>query len=132
MVITDIEQIDRMAEEVLGAGKGVVSLDIKDYALIKRWSASLTAYKIEIPEIGEEHFAVLEEVMKEVCAGNECRIIMHLCCPKTMTITVRQMELLIGFVNRTVQDVVEFVWGISEHESDYDGITVLFIVGSKK
>ena len=31
MIITDIKQIDRIAEDTFGKTKGVVSIDMKDY-----------------------------------------------------------------------------------------------------
>ena len=34
MIITDIAQIDRIAEETFGTTKGIVSVDMNDYQLI--------------------------------------------------------------------------------------------------
>ena len=36
MIITDIKQIDRIAEETFGNTKGIISVDMKDYAFIKK------------------------------------------------------------------------------------------------
>ena len=41
MIITDIKQIDRIAEVTFGKTKGIVSVDMKDYAFIKEHSESL-------------------------------------------------------------------------------------------
>ncbi len=46
MIITDIAQIDRIAEETFGVKKGIVSVDMKDYAFIKKHSQSLKVIKV--------------------------------------------------------------------------------------
>lgn len=55
MIITDIKQIDRIAEETFGNTKGIISVDMKDYAFIKKQSSSLKAIKLDISEITKGH-----------------------------------------------------------------------------
>ena len=40
MIITDIDQIDRIVEDVLGSVRSSISVDMKDYAFIKEQSSS--------------------------------------------------------------------------------------------
>ena len=58
MIITDITQIDHMVEELLASTKGVISVDMRDYALIKDNSSSLKAVKVELSEMSEESVGV--------------------------------------------------------------------------
>ena len=54
MIITDIKQIDCIAEETFGKTKGIVSVDMKDYAFIKEHSESLKVIKFEVPALTED------------------------------------------------------------------------------
>lgn len=48
MIITDIKQIDRIVEDVLGSVRSSIAVDMKDYACIKEQSSLLKAVKVEI------------------------------------------------------------------------------------
>ena len=53
MIITDIAQIDRIAEKTFGTTKGIVSVDMNDYIFIKEHSESLKMIKLEVPSLTE-------------------------------------------------------------------------------
>lgn len=71
MIITDIKQIDRIAEETFGNTKGIISVDMKDYAFIKKQSSSLKAIKLDISEITKRTLTVLHDALNEICMHNE-------------------------------------------------------------
>lgn len=69
MIITDIKQIDRIAEETFGKTKGIVSVDMKDYAFVKEHSKSLKMVRLEMSAFTEDIVRSLDEVILE--AGKE-------------------------------------------------------------
>lgn len=69
MIITDIKQIDRIAEDTFGKTKGIVSVDMKDYAFIKEHSESLKVIKFEVPALTEDVVRSLDDAI--VKAGKE-------------------------------------------------------------
>ena len=54
MIITDIKQIDRIAEETFGEAKGIISVDMRDYAFIKENSESLKVIKLGVSALTED------------------------------------------------------------------------------
>ena len=61
MIITDIKQIDRIAEETFGEAKGIISVDMRDYAFIKENSESLKVIKLGVSALTEDVVRSLDE-----------------------------------------------------------------------
>lgn len=134
MIITDIKQIDRIAEETFGNTKGIVSVDMKDYAFIKEHSSSLKAIKIEMSEMSEmseESFVELDKVLKEVCGGKDCTILLYISgnsiASETNAITMEQLQLFNNSIDKYVTDNSDIIWGIGENAKENNEI--LIIVG---
>lgn len=134
MIITEVSKIDRMVEEILGTTKGVISVDMKDYALIKDNSSSLKAIKVEIPEMSEESIGDLDQALTDTCGDEECNILLYIATLKSTEnpITVEQMQLFGNPLDRYVADSAHIIWGLGEYESGYDGVTILIVVGDSK
>lgn len=128
MIITDIKQIDRIAEEAFGNTKGIISVDMKDYAFIKKQSSSLKAIKLDISEITKRTLTVLDDALNEICMHNECNLIMYINAGGNV-ITVEQMELIHISIETNVPENSNIVWGMGENINDSDGFTILIIVG---
>ena len=131
MIITEVSLIDRMVEEILGTTKGVISVDMKDYALIKDNSSSLKAIKVEIPEMSEESIGDLDQALVDTCGDKECNILLYIATLKSTQnpITVEQMQLFGNSLDKYVSDSAHIIWGLGEYESGYDGVTILIVVG---
>ena len=131
MIITDIKQIDCIAEETFGKTKGIVSVDMKDYAFIKEHSSSLKAIKIEMSEISEESFVELDKVLKEVCGGKDCNILLYISgnsiASETNAITMEHLQLFNNSIDKYVTDNSDIIWGIGENAKENNEI--LIIVG---
>lgn len=134
MIITDVSQIDRMVEELLGSTKGIISVDMKDYGLIKDSSSSLKAVKVEIPEMSEESIGVLDQALADTCGDEECNILLYIATLKSTEhpITVEQMQFFGNSLDKYVADSANIIWGLGEYESGYDGVTILVVVGDSK
>lgn len=134
MIITDITQIDHMVEELLASTKGVISVDMRDYALIKDNSSSLKAVKVELSEMSEESIGVLDQALVDTCGDEECNILLYLSTLKSTEkpLTVEQMQFLGNSLDRYVADSANIIWGLGEYESGYDGVTILLVVGDSK
>ena len=128
MIITDIKQIDRIAEETFGNTKGIISVDMKDYAFIKKQSSSLKAIKLDISEITKRTLTVLDDALNENCMHNECNLIMYINAGGNV-ITVEQMELIHISIETNVPENSNIVWGMGENINDSGGFTILIIVG---
>ena len=133
MVITDIEQIDAIAAEMFGKGKGFVSVDMGDYSSVKVHSSLLKAVKVVVPQIKAGTLTALDNELKSVCTRNVCNLLMYIqgkeikCGEKA--ITVNQLQLLQEIIDRNVSDDTEVIWGMGEGMSVDDDITILFVVG---
>lgn len=133
MIITDIKQIDCIAEETFGKTKGIVSVDMKDYAFIKKHSSSLIAIKIEMSEISEESFVELDKVLKEVCGGKDCNILLYISgnsiASETNVITMEHLQLFNNSIDKYVTDNSDIIWGIGGNAKENNEISTLIIVG---
>lgn len=133
MIITDIKQIDRIAEDTFGKTKGIVSVDMKDYAFIKEHSSSLKAIKIEMSEISEESFVELDKVLKEVCGGKDCNILLYISgnsiAFEANAITMEHLQLFNNSIDKYVTDNSDIIWGIGENAKENNEISTLIIVG---
>ena len=78
MIITDIKQIDCIAEETFGKAKGIVSVDMKDYAFIKEHSESLKAIKFEEPVLTEDVVRSFDEAIIEAGKENVSNVLLYI------------------------------------------------------
>lgn len=133
MIITDVKQIDRIAEEAFGKTKGIISVDMTDYTFIKEHSSSLKAIKIEMSEISEESFVELDKALEEVCGYKDCNILLYISGNSldsaTNAITMDQLQLFAKSIEKYVTDNSNIIWGIGENTKVNNEITTLIIVG---
>lgn len=131
MIITDINQIDRIVEDVLGSVRSSISVDMKDYVFIKDQSSSLKATKVVIPKITEETLTAFDEALAEICNGQECNVLLHISgCGENFTdMTIEQMQMLHNSLEWNIAEDASIIWGLGEYESGQDGIMILVIVG---
>ena len=133
MIITDVKQIDRIAEETFGKTKGIISVDMTDYTFIKEHSSSLKAIKIEMSEISEESFVELDKALEEVCGYKDCNILLYISGNSldsgTNAITMDQLQLFAKSIEKYVTENSNIIWGIGENTKVNNEITTLIIVG---
>ena len=64
MIITDIEQIDNMAEQMCGHVPNLIAIDMNDYNRLKSSSSYLNATQIQMPCFLHEGLGQFEQAIK--------------------------------------------------------------------
>ena len=155
MIITDITQIDNMAEQMFGHSPNFIAIDMNDYNRIKSSSSYLTATSIEMPRTittGIEHFkqAIREfnaegvnQILLQVCSVSSALEVQHIrfeeMCMilnaveehfKQRDVIEKQTLYVDSFVDKSISQKVNIVWGLSNRKSgDANGYEVNIIVG---
>ena len=78
MIITDITQIDNMAEQMFYHNPNFIAIDMNDYNRIKSSSSYLAATSVEMPRIttGIEHF---QQAITEFQVEGVNQILLQIC-----------------------------------------------------
>ena len=64
MIITDIEQIDNLAEQMCGYNPNLIAIDMNDYNRLKSSSSFLNATQIQMPRFLHEGLGQFEQAIK--------------------------------------------------------------------
>ena len=155
MIITDIEQIDSMAEQMFGYTPDFITVDMNDYNRLRSSSSYLYANRIEIPRLitsGMEHF---KQAIKEFRAEGVNQILLQVCgvssTLEVQPISFREMCMILNaveehfeqrddvepqtqhttsFADKSISQKVNIVWGVSDRTSDQtNGYEVYIIAG---
>lgn len=135
MIITDIAQIDRIAEETFGTTKGIVSVDMKDYAFIKEHSESLKVIKFEVPALTEDVVRSLDDAIIEAGKENAGNVLLYIkgngSDAGIRAVTIEQFNMFIEALNKHLE-TANIIWGMGDDEENRDNISILIILGYGK
>ena len=135
MIITDIKQIDCIAEETFGNTKGIVSVDMKDYAFVKEHSESLKAIKFEVPALTEDVGRSLDEVIIEAGKENVSNVFIYIKGKGSdagiRAVTIEQFNMFIEAFNRHLE-TANIIWGMGDDNECVENISILIILGYGK
>ena len=135
MIITDIAQIDRIAEETFGTTKGIVSVDMNDYKFIKEHSESLKMIKLEVPSLTEDVVHSLDEAIDDVGKENVCYVLLYIkgngCDAGIRAVTVEQFNMFIEAFNKYLE-TANIIWGMGDDNESAENISILIILGYGK
>ena len=135
MIITDIAQIDRIAEETFGTTKGIVPVDMNDYKFIKEHSESLKMIKLEVPSLTEDVVHSLDEAIDDVGKENVCNVLLYIkgngSDAGIRAVTVEQFNMLIEAFNKHLE-TANIIWGMGDDEENRENISILIILGYGK
>ena len=135
MIITDIAQIDRIAEETFGTTKGIVSVDMNDYKFIKEHSESLKMIKLEVPSLTEDVVHSLDEAIDDVGKENVCNVLLYIkgngSDAGIRAITVEQFNMFIEAFNKHLE-TANIIWGMGDDNESAENISILIILGYGK
>ena len=135
MIITDIAQIDRIAEETFGTTKGVVSVDMNDYKFIKEHSESLKMIKFEVPSLTEDVVHSLDEAIDDVGKENVCNVLLYIrgngSDAGIRAVTVEQFNMFIEAFNKHLE-TANIIWGMGDDNESAENISILIILGYGK
>ncbi len=135
MIITDIKQIDCIAEETFGKTKGIVSVDMKDYAFIKEHSESLKVIKFEVPALTEDVVRSLDDAIVEAGKENVSNILLYVkgngSDAGIRAVTIEQFNIFIKALNKHLE-TANIIWGMGDDEENRENISILIILGYGK
>ena len=135
MIITDIKQIDRIAEETFGKTKGIVSVDMKDYAFIKEHSESLKVIKFEVPALTEDVVRSLDDAIIEAGKENVSNVLLYIkgngSDAGIRAVTIEQFNMFIEALNKHLE-TANIIWGMGVDEENRENISILIILGYDK
>ena len=135
MIITDIAQIDRIAEETFGTTKGIVSVDMNDYKFIKEHSESLKMIKLEVPSLTEDVVHSLDEAIDDVGKENVCNVLLYIkgngSDAGIRAVTVEQFNMFIEVFNKHLE-TANIIWGMGDDNESAENISILIILGYGK
>ena len=135
MIITDIKQIDRIAEETFGKTKGIVSVDMKDYAFIKEHSEYLKTIRLDVPALTEDVVRSFDEAIVEVGKENVSNVLLYIKGNGSdvgiRTVTVEQFNMFIEAFNRHLE-TANIIWGMGDDNESDKNISILIILGYGK
>ena len=132
MIITDIKQIDCIAEETLGKTKGIVSVDMKHYSFIKGHSETLKAIILEVPALAEDIMHSLDEAITEAGKENVSNILLYIKSNGSdagiRAVTVEMFNMFIDAFNKHIGPA-NIIWGLGNNNKNKESITVLILLG---
>ena len=135
MIITDIKQIDCIAEETFGKTKGIVSVDMKDYAFIKEHSESLKVIKFEVPALTEDVVRSLDDAIIEAGKENVSNVLLYIkgngSDAGIRAVTIEQFNMFIETLNKHLE-TANIIWGMGDDEENRENISILIILGYDK
>ena len=135
MIITDIKQIDCIAEETFGKTKGIVSVDMKDYAFIKEHSESLKVIKFEVPALTEDVVRSLDDAIIEAGKENVSNVLLYIkgngSDAGIRAVTIEQFNMFIEALNKHLE-TANIIWGMGDDEENRENISILIILGYGK
>jgi len=135
MIITDIKQIDCIAEETFGKTNGIVSVDMKDYAFIKEHSESLKVIKFEVPALTEDVVRSLDDAIIEAGKENVSNVLLYIkgngSDAGIRAVTIEQFNMFIETLNKHLE-TANIIWGMGDDEENRENISILIILGYDK
>ena len=135
MIITDIAQIDRLAEETFGEAKGIISVDMKDYAFIKDHSESLKAIKFEVSALTEDVLRSLDDAIIEAGKEDVSNVLLYIkgngSDAGIRAVTIEQFNMFIKALNKHLE-TANIIWGMGDDEENRENISILIILGYGK
>ena len=135
MIITDIKHIDCIAEETFGKTKGIVSVDMKDYAFIKEHSESLKVIKFEVPALTEDVVRSFDDAIVEVGKENVSNILLYIkgngSDAGIRAVTIEQFNMFIEALNKHLE-TASIIWGMGDDNECVNNISILIILGYGK
>lgn len=135
MIITDIKQIDYIAEETFGKTKGIVSVDMKDYAFIKEHSESLKVIKFEVLALTEYVVRSLDDAIVEAGKETVSNVLLYIkgngSDAGIRAVTIEQFNMFIEALNKHLE-TANIIWGMGDNEENRENISILIILGYGK
>lgn len=129
MIITDLTTIERLAEEAY-ANHPIFSVDLADYANLKRASDYIKAAKLETSSLTKECSDKLSLLIQDMGTDGMEEVILHITCNGNYSenIASQGINMLVQLTQDFIPEVC-VLYGISTKDSDESSYTILLLVG---
>ena len=155
MIITDMAQIDNMAEQMCGHVPNLIAIDMDDYNSLKAGSSYLNAVQIQMTCFLHEGIEQFKQAIKEFKTEGAHQVLLQICSIssalevheirlKEMCMILKVIEehfgknqiaekLVLNVTSALDKDFcknVDIIWGLSHRKSaEIDGCEINVIVG---
>lgn len=133
MIITEINKIDTLVECLIKTSKGIVSVDINDYKLVKTSSSSIKAIELELSELSDATIGSLDDAMLEAGCAGVGNILLCVSGVRSgegaNSLTLGKMRMLVEHIQANVGGSANIIWGASDCEESGETIKVVLILG---
>ena len=135
MIITDITQIDNMAERMFRQTPNLIVVDINDYNRVKRNSTVLNAASVKLPFALNDGINIFIDTIHEFSKQDANQVLLHISgvsgSLETENITLNEINVMLGVIEEYFGNV-DIIWGLSDRKDvDTNSYEINVIVGYK-
>lgn len=135
MIITDITQIDNMAERMFRQTPNLIVVDINDYNRVKRNSTVLNAASVKLPFALKDGINIFIDTIHEFSKQDVNQVLLHISgvsgSLETENITLNEINVMLGVIEEYFGNV-DIIWGLSDRKDvDTNSYEINVIVGYK-
>lgn len=113
MILTEIEKIDSLVEEVLGYESCFIRVDRNDYESVKRGAATLKAVTVRGRGVDEGLLERLDSELEQVGRADIGRIFLSIGCSSVDDVSYDDAMSVLKIIENGVEHP-NIVWGIGE------------------
>lgn len=135
MIITDITQIDNIAERMFSQAPNLIVVDINDYNRVKRNSTVLNAASVKLPYALKDGINIVIDTIQEFRKQDAHQVLLHISgvsgSLETENITLNEINVMLGVIEEYFGNV-DIIWGLSDRKDvDTNSYEINVIVGYK-
>ena len=135
MIITDITQIDNIAERMFSQAPNLIVVDINDYNRVKRNSTVLNAASVKLPYALKDGINIVIDTIQEFRKQDANQVLLHISgvsgSLETENITLNEINVMLGVIEEYFGNV-DIIWGLSDRKDvDTNSCEINVIVGYK-
>ena len=135
MIITDITQIDNIAERMFSQAPNLIVVDINDYNRVKRNSTVLNAASVKLPYALKDGINIVIDTIQEFRKQDANQVLLHISgvsgSLETENITLNEINVMLGVIEEYFGNV-DIIWGLSDRKDvDTNSYEINVIVGYK-
>jgi hypothetical protein len=126
MVIKSIEEIDKIANEIICCKTHLLPIDSSDYEHLKEISSSIEAIKIDLPIQTYDSIASIEDELTTIDQNTISSGIFFIC--ENNIITMDQLEMLSSLIIKHI-DIKNYTFGLGGVSTYPKGAEIYIIIG---
>lgn len=126
MVIKSIEEIDKIANEIICCKTHLLPIDSSDYEHLKEISSSIEAIKIDLPILTYDSIASIEDELTTIDQNTISSGIFFIC--ENNIITMDQLEMLSSLIIKHI-DIKNYTFGLGGVSTYPKGAEIYIIIG---